>query len=377
MKLKHIALIGSLFPILFSLVLFFGVLISADSDDENSNFSSGITGMNLSAEVLKHQPMVEKYARENGISEYVNVLLAIIQVESGGTAEDVMQSSESLGLPPNSLDTESSIKQGCKYFASLLSSCQNQGIDQHTTHEKEIIELRLQDTNGIENFVKNFAKSYYTWNNSKEAIESRTQAINGYLTKELQDLNVDTIRTDIPTSSTVTDVIVWSIEQSGTDTFSATYEVDQQIKEGEKTSNVKATYTVKVHIDADGDMVIIQNPTLAPAIEKSDYEPKTPEANASVDADTVNDATAFLETFFKLYPTATEKELAYYVSGNVTEPIGRDYLYSELINPIFTKDGDNVKVKVGVKFLDNQTKATQISQYELVLHKDSNWKIVG
>ena len=28
-------------------------------------------------------------------------------------------------------------------------------IDQHTTHEKEIIELRLQDTNGIENFVKN------------------------------------------------------------------------------------------------------------------------------------------------------------------------------------------------------------------------------
>ena len=69
-------------------------------------------------------------------------------------------------------------------------------IDQHTTHEKEIIELRLQDINGIENFVKNFAKSYYTWNNSKEAIEARTQAISGYLTKELQDLNIDTIRTD-------------------------------------------------------------------------------------------------------------------------------------------------------------------------------------
>ena len=244
-------------------------------------------------------------------------------------------------------------------------------IDQHTTHEKEIIELRLQDTNGIENFVKNFAKSYYTWNNSKEAIEARAQAISGYLTKELQDLNIDTIRTGIPTSSTVTDVIVWHIEQSGTDTFSATYEVDQQIKEGEQTSNVKATYTVKVHVDADGDMVIVQNPTLAPAVEKSDYEPKTPETDTSVDADTVNDATAFLETFFKLYPTATEKELAYYVSGNVLEPIGRDYLYSELVNPIFTKDGDNVKVKVAVKFLDNQTKATQVSQYELVLHKDN------
>ena len=250
-------------------------------------------------------------------------------------------------------------------------------IDMHIVHETETIQLRLTDTNGIENFVKNFCKSYYTWDNSKEAIEARTQAISNYLTKELQDLNVDTIRTDIPTSSTVTDVIVWNIEQSGTDTFSATYEVDQQIKEGEQTTAVKATYTVKVHVDVDGDMVIIQNPTLAPTIEKSNYELKTPEADASVDADTINDATSFLETFFKLYPTATEKELAYYVSGNVLEPIGKDYLYSELVNPVFTKDGDNVKVKVAVKFLDNQTKATQVSQYELVLHKDSNWKIVG
>ena len=140
---------------------------------------------------------------------------------------------------------------------------------------------------------------------------------------------------------------------------------------------MKATYTVKVHVDADGDMVIVQNPTLAPEIEKSDYEPKTPEADASVDADTVNDAIAFLETFFKLYPTATEKELAYYVvSDNVLEPIGRDYLYSELVNPVFTKDGDNVKVKVAVKFIDNQTKETQVSQFELTLHKDSNWKII-
>ena len=101
MKLRHIVIVGSLFPILFSIVLFFGVLISAEDDDGGNSYSFNYAGMNLSAEVLKHQPMVEKYAKENGISEYVNVLLAIIQVESGGTAEDVMQSSESLGLPPN------------------------------------------------------------------------------------------------------------------------------------------------------------------------------------------------------------------------------------------------------------------------------------
>lgn len=249
-------------------------------------------------------------------------------------------------------------------------------IDMHTVHEKEIIQLKLNDTNGIENFVKNFAKSYYTWNNSQEAVEARTSAISHYLTQELQELNVDTIRTDIPTSSAVSDVIIWSVKQSGDSEYLATYEVDQQITEGDQTKAVKATYTVAVHVDADGDMVIVKNPTLAPAYEKSDYEPKTAETDGSVDAVTQQEATSFLETFFKLYPTATDKELAYYVSGNVLEPINGDYLYSELVNPVFTADGDNVKVSVSVKFIDNQTKATQISQYELTLHKDSNWKII-
>ena len=250
-------------------------------------------------------------------------------------------------------------------------------IDTHTVHEKEIIQLRLNDTNGIENFVKNFAQAYYSWDTSKEAIEARTTEISKYLTKELQDLNADTIRTDIPTSATVTNVLVWNVKQSGTDDFTVAYEVDQQVKEGDQTKDVKETYTVKVHVDSNGDMVIIQNPTFAPAISKSSYEPKVNEADASIDAVTIQDATSFLETFFKLYPTATDKELAYYVAGNTLEVINGDYIYSELINPVFTQDGDNLKVKVAVKYLDNQTKATQISQFELVLHKDSNWKIVG
>ena len=111
-------------------------------------------------------------------------------------------------------------------------------IDTHTVHEKEIIQLRLNDTNGIENFVKNFAKAYYSWDTSKEAIEARTTEISKYLTKELQDLNADTIRTDIPTSVTVTNVLVWNVEQSGTDDFTVAYEVDQQVKEGEQTQAV-------------------------------------------------------------------------------------------------------------------------------------------
>ena len=61
----------------------------------------------------------------------------------------------------------------------------------------------------------------------------------------------------------------------------------------------------------------------------------------------------------------------------VLAPVSGDYVFSELVNPVFTKDGDNIKVSVSVKYLDNKSKMTQISQYELVLHKDDNWKIVG
>ncbi|WOO58556.1 lysozyme family protein [Streptococcus pasteurianus] len=129
MKIKNIAIISSLLPVVLVILLFFGILISSEEENNSSNFSSGTVSMTLSSEVLKHQPMVEKYAKKYEISEYINILLAIIQVESGGTAKDVMQSSESMGLPPNSLDTESSIKQGCSYFASLLSSAKNQGVE--------------------------------------------------------------------------------------------------------------------------------------------------------------------------------------------------------------------------------------------------------
>ena len=64
MRLKRILIIGTIFPVLFSLVLFFGILISGEDDDSSNSYSPVYSGMNLSADVLKHQPMVEKYARE-------------------------------------------------------------------------------------------------------------------------------------------------------------------------------------------------------------------------------------------------------------------------------------------------------------------------
>lgn len=116
---------------------FMGILMCVGllfGEDSEGNSSSGTSpgGSSVSEEVLKHRPMVEKYAKESDISEYVPILLAIIQVESGGTMEDVMQSSESAGLPPNSLSTEASIKQGCFYFATLVKRSKELGCDQES-----------------------------------------------------------------------------------------------------------------------------------------------------------------------------------------------------------------------------------------------------
>lgn len=128
MKPRHLVLGGyGLFLMVFSLLLFVAILFSDEQDSGFSNIQYG--GVNVSKEVLIHKPMVEKYAKEYGVEEYVNVLLAIIQVESGGTAEDVMQSSESLGLPPNTLGREESIKQGVKYFSELMSSSESLDTD--------------------------------------------------------------------------------------------------------------------------------------------------------------------------------------------------------------------------------------------------------
>ncbi len=223
-------------------------------------------------------------------------------------------------------------------------------INTHTVHEKEIIQLRLNDTNAIENFVKNFAKAYYSWDTSKEAIEARTTEISKCLTKELQDLNADTIRTDIPTSATVTNVLVWNVEQFGTDDFTVAYEVDQQVKEGEQTQVVTENYIVTVHVDKDGAMVITLNPTLAPAIQKSKYEPKAQEADVS--------GTCLLCQ--RRCACSCIRRLCIFRTG-------KSCLYQRR---------RNLKASVSVKYLDNKSKMTRISQYEFVLHKDDNWKIV-
>lgn len=249
-------------------------------------------------------------------------------------------------------------------------------IDQHTIQERETIEAKILDTNAIESFTKNFVKDYYTWQNEKDSIEQRAEKISNYLTEDLQALNTDTVRDDIPTSSSVHGIDIWSVTLENDDTHEIIYSVDQKITEDKKSQRIRSTYRILLHQDNTGNLVITQNPTFWSVPNKSDYEPQQPESNGTVDSDTVQEVTEFLETFFAFYPTATDKELAYYVKDNALPPIGKDYLFSGLVNPVFQTVDHQIKVWVTVKYIDEATKATQFSQYILTLEKDTNWMII-
>lgn len=89
------------------------------------NIGSNITG---NANIVA---WLEKYTKQYGIFDYIGLAYALIMVENPGTdgTDDIMQSSESAGLAPNTLSGEASVKQGCKHLAEQIKNGQDQNVD--------------------------------------------------------------------------------------------------------------------------------------------------------------------------------------------------------------------------------------------------------
>lgn len=253
-------------------------------------------------------------------------------------------------------------------------------IDRHTVHEKQVVEKRVIDTNKVESFVRDFVKVYYTWGQVDQALEKRNEDLKKYLTEELQTLNGEMLGEHVATASVVKELQIWDVEQEDDHVFSVLYSVTRTITdvvsdEGEK--DVESAFRVRVYVDDQENMVITQNPTVSSVPEKSDYQPKVAEHDGTVDAAMTDEVTEFLETFFSLYPTATKKELAYYVKDDALQPISGEYVFSELLNPVYRLEKDVVVASVSVKYIDQQTKTAQISQFDLRLEKSDNWMIIN
>lgn len=127
MKIWLKCLVGGCLPLLFCFIVIIGLVGGSVSQHHNQVKENAVR---LSEKVLTYRPMVEKYASEQGISDYVPYLLAIMEVESKGEGVDPMQSSESInGQIGNITNPEDSIKQGVKHFKHVLEKAKEQNTD--------------------------------------------------------------------------------------------------------------------------------------------------------------------------------------------------------------------------------------------------------
>jgi len=118
--------------IYFVLGLLFIVVIGLFYEaEERERIESPDYGIgDLPPEVLMYETFVETELSKYGMEDFTSTILAIIQVESGGRLRDVMQSSESIGLPPNSIqDPLVSIQVGIKHFYNVYQKAEAQGVD--------------------------------------------------------------------------------------------------------------------------------------------------------------------------------------------------------------------------------------------------------
>ncbi|MCI4129565.1 lysozyme family protein [Bacillus paralicheniformis] len=120
--------IGFLFssPILLFLIMFIVIaaIIAGNKNNTNNDSIGGndseYVSNGISPEVERFRAVFEKYARKEGIFDQVDVIMALTMQESGGRYLDIMQSSESIGLPPNTItDPEESIRVGIKHFKKV------------------------------------------------------------------------------------------------------------------------------------------------------------------------------------------------------------------------------------------------------------------
>ncbi|MED4061160.1 bifunctional lytic transglycosylase/C40 family peptidase [Priestia megaterium] len=99
-----------------------------ESDSQQSEVTEiegggiGVGTANVSPQVMKYQPLLEKYAQKHGLdASYVPIMMALMMQESGGRGNDPMQSSESkCGRVGCIQNPEASIDQGVKHFKSVL-----------------------------------------------------------------------------------------------------------------------------------------------------------------------------------------------------------------------------------------------------------------
>jgi cell wall-associated NlpC family hydrolase len=109
--------------------LLIGVNISQQQPIGNMDSPFGVA--NVPPNIAQWRGLVSEYTTKYGIPEYTEFLLALMYQEIGNSQTlDIMQSSESAGLPTNSIqDPVMSVNFGVQHFKSVLEQGKKAGVD--------------------------------------------------------------------------------------------------------------------------------------------------------------------------------------------------------------------------------------------------------
>ncbi|WP_455684706.1 lysozyme family protein [Thomasclavelia sp.] len=150
-SVKTLISVGSSFILLIVILLFIGIF-GALSGGSGTNSATE----SLSQEVVEYREIIEKYAKQYEIGDYVSLIQAVMMQESGGKGEDPMQSSECIyneRYPEQHngiTNVEYSIDCGVHYLADCIKKSKVTGPS-----DMNNISLALQGYN--------FGDAYINW----------------------------------------------------------------------------------------------------------------------------------------------------------------------------------------------------------------------
>ena len=160
---------GWISVVIILVVVLLGCAVSLFGGGSGSNAYTPV-----SAEVEAYEPLIQKYAKQYGIPEYVELIKAVMMQESGGRGLDPMQAAEGsfntrYPQEPNGIqDPEYSIQCGVQELkAALISAEVENPIDM------EHIKLALQGYNYGNGYIS-WAKSNYGGYSYANAVEFST-----------------------------------------------------------------------------------------------------------------------------------------------------------------------------------------------------------
>lgn len=160
---------GWIAVLVIMIVVLFGAAVAMFGGGSDSNSYTPV-----SAEVEAYEPIIQKYAKEYGIPEYVELIKAVMMQESGGRGLDPMQAAEgsfNTRYPhePNGIkDPEYSIQCGVQELKAALTSAEVE-----SPIDMEHIKLALQGYNFGNGYIS-WAKTNYGGYSNANAVEFST-----------------------------------------------------------------------------------------------------------------------------------------------------------------------------------------------------------